>query len=101
MNARVAVLLCLMPLFAACVSDPVAEQKQATERMAHKIQVYGPACEALGYENDTDAWRECIQREYEQLLLRQQPVYPPYSPYFGPYYNYRPCYPAKGGVRCF
>ena len=26
------------------------------------IKVYGPACERLGYRNDTDPWRDCVLR---------------------------------------
>jgi len=63
--------------------------------MEYKMQVYGPACEKLGFEKDTDIWRECIQREYEQTIMQQQYQwnYPYYwSPYYAhPYYyrNYR------------
>lgn len=24
------------------------------------VQVYGPACEKLGFKSDTDPWRNCI-----------------------------------------
>ena len=26
------------------------------------IQVYGPACERLGYKRDDDKWRDCVLR---------------------------------------
>lgn len=102
MNARAIYLLCLLPFLAGCATDPVAEQARATKLMDRKIQTYGPACEKLGYEKETDAWRECVQREYEQTLLRQQMMwsYPSWNPYYGPPYYYRPCYLVKGGVRC-
>ncbi len=104
MNARTMTgLLCLLALLAGCATDPAAEQARATRLMEHKIRVYGPACEKLGHAKDTDGWRDCIQREYEQVLLRQQPQwnYPAWNPYFGPPYYARPCYPVKGGgLRC-
>jgi hypothetical protein len=102
MNIRNYLLICLVPILAGCASDPVAEQNRATKLMNYKIQVYGPACEKLGYAKDSDPWRECIQREYEQTVMRQRPQwnYPSYNPYFGPPYYYRPCYPVKGGWRC-
>jgi len=65
MNARATTsLLCLLALLAGCASDPAAEQARATKLMNHKMQVYGPACEKLGYAKDTDSWRDCIQLEY-------------------------------------
>lgn len=102
MNIRAICLICLMTLLGGCASDPVAEQNRATKLMNYKLQVYGPACEKLGYAKDTAEWRECIQREYEQALLRQQPHwnYPTWGPYLGPQYYYRPCYPVKGGWKC-
>ncbi|MEK9826185.1 MAG: hypothetical protein VW548_00600 [Methylotenera sp.] len=72
-------------VLAGCASNPAAEQARATQQMEYKIQVYGPACEKLGFAKDTDKWRECIQREYEQSLMRLRNVNPP--PYWGPYYD--------------
>jgi hypothetical protein len=87
-------------LLSGCATDPAAEQAQAQKLMEYKIRVYGPACEKLGYAKETDGWRECIQREYEQSVLRRQIQMntPPWNPY-GPSY-YRPCYQFKGGWRC-
>jgi hypothetical protein len=73
-------------LFSACASNPAAEQARATKQMEYKMQVYGPACEKLGFDKDSDKWRECIQREYEQSIMRMQQFNQPY-PYWGPYYN--------------
>jgi hypothetical protein len=90
MNVCAIKWVCLILFLTGCASDPVAEQKQAAQLMERKIQVYGPACEILGYEKDADAWRECIQREYEQTVIRQQYQwnypYPYWSPYYGPHY---------------
>lgn len=71
---------------AGCASNPAAEQARATKQMEHKILVYGPACEKLGFAKDTDKWRECIQREHEQSLMQMRNLNPPY-PYWGPYYD--------------
>ncbi len=103
MNTPRILLMCLVGIVVTgCASDPVAEQNRATRLMNYKIQVYGPACEKLGYAKDSDPWRECIQREYEQTVMRQRSQwnYPSYDPIFGPPYYYRPCYPVKGGWRC-
>jgi hypothetical protein len=87
MNTRLIPILVVLVLLSACASNPAAEQARATKQMEYKMQVYGPACEKLGFEKDTDKWRECIQREYEQsiLRLRQNWDYPP--PYWRPYYG--------------
>lgn len=95
MNTRAIYVLSLMALLAGCASNPIAEQDKAVKLMEYKMQVYGPACEKLGFEKDTDVWRECILREYEQTIMQQQYQwnYPYYwSPYYArPYYyhNYR------------
>lgn len=91
MNNRTTWMLILLALLAGCASDPAAEQKRATQQMQYKMQVYGPACEKLGFKADTDDWRECVQREYEQVIMRQQYQmnYPYWNPYYPPYY-YRP-----------
>lgn len=91
MNTRAIYILGLIALLAGCASNPLAEQSQATKLMEYKIQVYGPACEKLGFEKDTDKWRECIQKEYEQIIIRRQ--YQWNHPYWSPYYvqpYYRP-----------
>lgn len=92
MNTHVIYVLSLTALLAGCASNPLAEQNQATKLMEYKIQVYGPACEKLGFERDTDAWRGCIQKEYEQTIIRRQHQWnqPYWSPYYGqPYYRLR------------
>lgn len=77
-------------LVVGCATNPQAEQQKATELMQYKIHVYGPACEKLGFTKDTDPWRECVQREYEQTLIMRQPNYWDY-PYMTPNYV-RPYY---------
>lgn len=91
MNMRAIYMLSLIALLAGCATDPAAEQAKATKLMVYKIQVYGPACEKLGFEKDSNAWRECVQREYEQTILSQQ-YYWDYPYWNRPYYPYRPYY---------
>ena len=90
MKMSLTFLFFLMTMLVSCVSNPVDEQNRATKLMAYKIQTYGPACETLGFEKDTNLWRECIQREYEQKIIRQQ--YQWNTPYWNPYYFPRPYY---------
>jgi hypothetical protein len=32
------------------------------DEVGQMIQIYGPACEKLGFKSDTDPWRDCILR---------------------------------------
>jgi hypothetical protein len=48
-------------LLAGCVTQ--AERTAQMEREVDEmIQVYGPACEKLGYKADSDQWRDCVLR---------------------------------------
>jgi hypothetical protein len=49
-------------LLAGCVSP-----EQRAERMLTR---YGPACEKLGYEKDSDAYRDCLMRFEDQRIKR-------------------------------
>ncbi len=91
MNTRSIYILILLALLSGCASNPLAEQEQATKLMEYKIQVYGPACEKLGFEKETDKWRECVQKEYEMTIIRRQQQwnYPYWNPYYVQPYYYR------------
>jgi hypothetical protein len=90
----VKVLMVIVMLFLfGCVSTPAeraAKQQQEVEQM---IEVYGPACEKLGYKQDSDEWRGCV------LHLAAQDDYKRYSEY-----NDRPrfthCFAHKGFYNC-
>jgi hypothetical protein len=54
-------LLLFLAALAGCASLTPAERAAQMEREVDEmIQVYGPACEKLGYKPDSDAWRTCI-----------------------------------------
>lgn len=92
MKLRIITVLASLVVLSACASNPAAEQARATQQMEYKMHVYGPACEKLGFAKDTDKWRECIQREYEQSIMRIQQYNSPYlygSPYYDRYYPRR------------
>ena len=38
------------------------------------IQVYGPACDRLGFKNGTDDWRNCILRLAQRDAYYTRPV---------------------------
>ena len=40
-----------------------AERAEAVQRdVEDMVAVYGPGCEKVGYNTDTDPWRECVLR---------------------------------------
>lgn len=58
-----------------------AEQAARMEReMDLNIQIYGPACEKLGFKRDTDTWRNCVLR-----LVQNDSYYRYYGGYGYPY----------------
>ncbi len=91
MQIRTIHILGVLLLIAGCASNPQEEQRKASKLMEYKMQVYGPACEKLGFAKETDSWRDCVQREYEQTLILRQPYYYWDYPYMSPYYG-RPYY---------
>jgi hypothetical protein len=58
---RIVIALILTGLLAACVTtaERAAQMQRDVDEM---IQVYGPACERLGYKGDSDPWRDCVLR---------------------------------------
>lgn len=48
-------------LLGGCTAlTPVERSVQMQNEINEMVQVYGPACEKLGYMQDTDPWRACI-----------------------------------------
>lgn len=51
----------LLVLLAGCSTLTPAERSVLMQKEVEEmIQVYGPACEKLGYQAETEPWRECI-----------------------------------------
>lgn len=69
---RTTLLLALAALLASCAT-PAERAAQVQREVEQMIEVYGPACEKLGYKADTDPWRDCI------LRLNAQERYERYS----------------------
>jgi hypothetical protein len=65
--ARVAVpaALAALTLLAGCAT-PAQRAVQMQAEVDEMIVVYGPACEKLGYQGNTDPWRSCILGLNEQ-----------------------------------
>lgn len=53
--------LVLVAVLAGCATtaDRAARVERDVEEM---IQVFGPACEKLGYKANSDQWRDCVLR---------------------------------------
>jgi hypothetical protein len=49
---------------AGCATTPAEQAAQKAQKKAQEADrmavVYGPACEKLGFERDTDPWRNCV-----------------------------------------
>lgn len=55
-----ALILALPALLSAgCVSDAQLSA-QAESNLRRKMELYGPVCEKVGFQRDTDAWRLCV-----------------------------------------
>lgn len=55
------VFLLVTVMLAGCAT--VAERTAHAERdMETSLRVEGPACEKLGYQKDSDPWRDCVLR---------------------------------------
>ncbi|GAB3465045.1 hypothetical protein GCM10027321_29620 [Massilia terrae] len=57
MRTSMALTLALLLGGCATQADRAAEQQREVDEM---IAVYGPACQKLGYQADTEQWRDCI-----------------------------------------
>jgi hypothetical protein len=77
-------------LLAACATTPEERRAQA-EREAQRLKdEFGQACERLGYQPESDKWRDCLLTMENQRLMQQQMMmyrmdwYSPgfYSPYY-------------------
>lgn len=93
MNKRVLTLFSLsLVLLGGCANLTPAERSALMQQeIEEMIQVYGPACGKLGYQADTDPWRECILKlntaknlEYDYSTRMAPPV----------------CRSYRGFVRC-
>jgi hypothetical protein len=65
----------LATLIAGCVTTPAERAAQVEREVDEMIQVYGPACDKLGYKQESNPWRDCVLnlaaqdnvRRYNQL----------------------------------
>ncbi|TAK42675.1 MAG: hypothetical protein EPO27_16540 [Betaproteobacteria bacterium] len=63
----------LAAVLAGCAT-PAERAAQAEREIDEMIQVYGPACERLGYRGGTDPWRDCVLRLNANETYRRTPA---------------------------
>lgn len=60
---RLGLLLASALLLAGCATSTPAERAARAEaEMSQMIAIYGPACDKLGFQKDSDNWRDCVLR---------------------------------------
>jgi hypothetical protein len=77
-------------LLASCATTPEERRANAEREAARLKENYGQTCERLGYQAETDKWRDCLLEMESQRLIQQQMMmdrmnwyYPGfYSPYY-------------------
>lgn len=58
---RIFILFAIAAALAGCAT-PAERAAQSQREIAGMMQIYGPACTTMGYQTNTDAWRNCILR---------------------------------------
>ncbi|PWF54619.1 hypothetical protein C7C56_006075 [Massilia glaciei] len=57
---RTPIMLCLGAALLAGCATPAERAAQMQEEMKTAMFVYGPACSKLGYNTNSDPWRDCV-----------------------------------------
>ena len=83
MRAAIAVALIAGGLLGC--ATPAQRAMEKVGEAEQMIQVFGPACERLGYVANSDAWRNCLVQMNQTDALRYSNAYPYYSR-LGPYW---------------
>lgn len=74
---RTLIALALSAAIAGCATPTAAERAaQMQKEVDEMIQIYGPACEKLGFSPDTDKWRECILNLNRSQVLEHYSTQP-------------------------
>ena len=82
---RTLTLLPAVVLLAAC-STPQERAARLQAEMEQLMAVYGPACARLGYQANTDDWRDCILQLATREDLQRLNNYSTYHAGWGPGY---------------
>lgn len=85
MRAAIAVSLVAGSLL-GCATPAQRAVEKANEAEV-MMQIYGPACERLGYTANSDQWRNCVVQMNQTDAMRYSYGYPyPYYSRWGPYW---------------
>lgn len=57
---RLIVPALIASLVGCAALTPAERSAQMQNEVDEMIQIYGPACEKLGFPSDSDQWRDCI-----------------------------------------
>ena len=58
-------------LLASCATTPEERLANAEREAARLKENYGQTCERLGYEVESDKWRDCLLEMESQRLIQQ------------------------------
>lgn len=99
------IYFCLIAVFAVgCATTPEQRHAYAQREAARLKAAHGETCEKLGYQPETDRWRDCLLELENQRIMQQQMLmdwgywrYPGYLPY-----AFHPgCYRSGGRTICY
>jgi hypothetical protein len=79
---RTLMLLPVALLLTAC-STPQEHAARLQAEMEHDMMVYGPACSKLGYQVNSDQWRNCVLQLGTREEMQRYYSYPSYAGYYG------------------
>ena len=84
---RTVYLTCVMAILLMGCATPAQRAAQKASEAEEILQIYGPACERLGYVARSDAWRNCMVQLNQTDALRYSYGYSyPYRWRTGPYF---------------
>jgi hypothetical protein len=86
---RIVTYVAAAAVLAACAT-PAERAAQAQRQMDEMIVTYGPACERLGYQANSDPWRDCVLRLNQQDTYERYRAYPTMADCFA-YRGMFPC----------
>jgi len=58
--ARILIGVTSMTVMLAGCTTPAEQAAQAERDVDRMVQIYGPACQKLGFKTGTDPWRNCL-----------------------------------------
>lgn len=56
--------LFVLILLAGCARQPLTPEQQAELIVTN----FGPVCDKIGFQRDTDPWRNCVLQQYQTAL---------------------------------